>query len=138
MPGTTGTVPSFVLDHCPAVPQAGREQGADRPTYDVYYEKTSRDKARPMAGTSLRRWTLLPVVLMTLLAMIGDELPEVTYQSGVSLGLPWKCPRCGHEERTRLPKPLCRGEPRKRHKATDAKRVSEQNFRPSGGPPVFE
>ncbi len=138
MPGTTGTVPSFVLDHCPVVPQAGREQGADRPTYDAYYEKTSRDKARPMAGTSLRRWALLPVVLITLLAMIGDELPEVTYQSGVPLGLPWKCPRCGHEERTPLPKPLCRGEPTNRHEPKDAKRVSEQNFRPSGGPPVFE
>lgn len=98
-----------------------------------------------MAGTSLRRWTVLPVMLVALLAThgYGDELPITTYQSDgdeEDPGQLWRCPKCGRVERVQLvDEPRCPGNPRGSHLPKDAIPVSEEDgFAPEDDLPLFE
>jgi hypothetical protein len=60
-----------------------------------------------MAGTSARRWALLRVGLIAMVAMY-DELPTETLRTGPPERL-WKCLSCQRVERTALWKPRCYG-----------------------------
>lgn len=97
-----------------------------------------------MAGTSPRRWMLLPVTLVALLASeFGDELPITSYQSGADeadAGQLWRCPRCGRVERHELlADPQCSGKPKYAHPFADAQAVSEdEGFTPRDDDHVFE
>jgi hypothetical protein len=69
-----------------------------------------------MAGTSYRRWMLLPVLLAALLANYGDGAStSITFERDAEGGRLWQCPRCGRVERSMLPRPRCRGTPEKGH-----------------------
>jgi hypothetical protein len=69
-----------------------------------------------MAGTSYRRWMLLPVLLAALLANYGDGAsPLITFERDPEEGRLWQCPRCKRVEPSMLPRPRCRGTPEKEH-----------------------
>jgi hypothetical protein len=93
----------------------------------------------PMAaGTSRRRWPVLPVALAALLASYGNERPRTTYRSGAGPGQLWKCPECGRVERVTLRRPQCSGKPKKTHDLTDADLVEDEGIKPSDDLPLFE
>jgi hypothetical protein len=97
-----------------------------------------------MAGTSPRRWTLLPVALIALLTSqsFGDELPSTTYESGTDEADPgqlWRCPRCGRVERLwMVTDPQCFGGPEKEHSPANADPVSEDKGPPRDNLHLFE
>lgn len=72
-----------------------------------------------MARTSPRRWMLLPVALIALLASDGyessgyssGEMPEATLRDGGGGGRLWQCPACQRVERVLLEEPVCLGTP---------------------------
>jgi hypothetical protein len=66
-----------------------------------------------MASTSARRWALLPVGLIAMVAAF-DEFPEARYRSGRRDRL-WQCPKCQRVELSRLREPQCSGTPERPH-----------------------
>jgi hypothetical protein len=88
-----------------------------------------------MTRTYPRKWTLLRVALIALLASdsypagYGDgETPTVTYLSVGARKRLWQCPVCQRVEATLLSKPECSGTPESRHDATGAKPVSRRKI----------
>jgi hypothetical protein len=90
-----------------------------------------------MARTAVRRWALLPVGLIAMVA-VGDEFPTATYRSGQTRERLWKCPKCQRVERTRLSEPQCYGTPERSHLRRATRPVAgSAGLVPSDGRPLF-
>lgn len=88
-----------------------------------------------MTGAFLRRWALVHLALVALVASYSDgELPRATYVHGADRGRLWQCPRptCMRVEQVLLHRPRCYGTPEKKHDPEYADPVSEdEDLRPS-------
>jgi hypothetical protein len=76
-----------------------------------------------MAATSARRWALLPVSLIAMMAAY-DEFPTATLRGGPQ-GRLWQCLECQRVEWTRLRKPRCAGTPEYPHPRRVAQPIAE-------------
>jgi hypothetical protein len=91
-----------------------------------------------MAGTAVRKWALLPVSLIAMVAAF-DEFPTATYRSGQPRERLWQCLRCQRVESTRLPEPQCKGSPERPHSRSVTRPVPRSaGLSPSDERALFE